>query len=88
MILSKSTGFERYLYNDPRITYRVVCGVSRVRRGEDKRSASIYCDIDDNSSQDVLNFLRASIIDSSKFSTKEDAMRHITTYVAYLYKYG
>jgi hypothetical protein len=48
--------------------------------------APVLLDIDDNSSQDVLNFLRASIIDSSKFSTKEDAMRH-TTYVA-LYKYG
>jgi hypothetical protein len=49
---------------------------------KDKEICEYILDIDDNSSQDVLNFLRASIIDSSKFSTKEDAMRH-TTYVAY-----
>jgi DNA-directed RNA polymerase II subunit RPB2 len=35
--------WERYLYNDPRIkAYRVVCGVSRVRRGEGQRDLRVY----------------------------------------------
>ena len=36
-----------------------------------------------DSNQDILNFLQASIIDSNKYMTKEDAIRHINSYVAY-----
>jgi DNA-directed RNA polymerase beta subunit len=87
MILSKSTGFGNGIYiTIPRIKQPIeLFAVFRALGVEKDKEICEYIllDIDDNSSQDVLNFLRASIIDSSKFSTKEDAMRHITTYVAY-----
>jgi hypothetical protein len=44
MILSKSTGFGNgiYITIENKAAYRVVCGVSRVRRGEGQRDLRVY----------------------------------------------
>ena len=43
----------------------------------------ILLDVDQPDNQDLLNFLQASIIDGNKYMTQEDALSHITSYVAY-----
>lgn len=40
-------------------------------------------DINDHNYVDILNFLQASIIDANRYMTNEDALRHITSMVAY-----
>ena len=43
----------------------------------------ILLNIDSELHTDILKFLNASIIESNQYMTKEDALRHITTYVAF-----
>ena len=43
----------------------------------------ILLDIDSEKHTDIIDFLNASVIEANKFMTKEDALRHITSYVAF-----
>ena len=43
----------------------------------------ILLDIDSKMHTDILEFLNASIIEANQYMTKEDALKHITTYVAF-----
>jgi DNA-directed RNA polymerase beta subunit len=43
----------------------------------------ILLNIDSNLHTDILDFLNASIIESNQYMSKEDALRQITTYVAF-----
>ena len=43
----------------------------------------ILLNIDSELHTDILKFLNASIIESNQYMTKEDALRHITSYVAF-----
>lgn len=87
MILSKNSGFGNGIYiTIPRIKQPIELFVVFRALGieKDKEICEyIMLNIDDSLSQDILNFLRASIMDASKYITKESAIRHITTYVAY-----
>ena len=44
----------------------------------------IVLDTTDTQKSDILKFLQASIIDSSKYMTHEDAMRHVTANVTFM----
>jgi DNA-directed RNA polymerase II subunit RPB2 len=43
----------------------------------------ILLDVEGDKQKDILHFLQASIIDANKYMTQEDALRHITSSVAY-----
>ena len=43
----------------------------------------ILLDINDPKNEELLNCLQASIIDSNVYMTQEDALKHITSMVAY-----
>ena len=43
----------------------------------------ILLNIDEYKSKELLNCLQASIIDANRYLTQEDALRHITSFVAY-----
>jgi DNA-directed RNA polymerase beta subunit/intein/homing endonuclease len=43
----------------------------------------ILLDIDSSMHTDILKFLNASIIEANQYMSKEDALRHITSYVAF-----
>lgn len=43
----------------------------------------ILLDVEGDKQKDMLQFLQASIIDANKYMTQEDALRHITSSVAY-----
>ena len=87
MISSKNNGFGNGLFiTIPRIKQPIELYVLFRALGilNDKQITQyIILDIHDPKQKDLLNCLQASIIDSSKFMTQEDALRHITTYVAY-----
>ena len=44
----------------------------------------ILLDVEDSKYADMYSYLHASILDASKYPTQEDAMRHITSFVAYM----
>lgn len=87
MISSKNTGFGNSIYVCvPRIKQPIELFALFRALGvvSDKAICEyILLDIDSAKSAEVLECLRASIIDSGKYLTTESAMRYITTYVAY-----
>jgi DNA-directed RNA polymerase II subunit RPB2 len=87
MIASKNNGFGNGIYiSIPRIKQPIELFVVFRALGvmTDKDICNHIClDIDDPNSQDVAQFLQASVIDSNKYTTQESAMEHITTYAAY-----
>jgi len=87
MIASKNNGFGNGIYiTIPRIKQPVELFVLFRALGvnTDKEICEyIMLDIDDPHYVDILNFLQASIIDANRYMTTEDALRHITSMVAY-----
>jgi DNA-directed RNA polymerase II subunit RPB2 len=87
MIASKNNGFGNAIYiNIPRIKNPIELFVLFRALGidNDKEICNyIVLDVDNNENQYLLEYLQASIIDSNKFITQEDAIQHITSYVAY-----
>ena len=87
MIASKNNGFGHGIYiTIPRIKYPIELFVLFRALGvlSDKEICSyILLDITEESQKEILSFLHASIIDSNKYMTQEDALRHITSMVAY-----
>ena len=87
MIASKNNGFGHGIYiTVPRIKYPIELFTLFRALGilSDKAICSyILLDIDAESQEEMLDFLQASIIDSNKYMTQDDALRHITSMVAY-----
>jgi DNA-directed RNA polymerase II subunit RPB2 len=87
MISSKNNGFGHGLYiNIPRIKQPIELFVLFRALGvpSDKKICQyILLDIADEKQAEILDCLQASVIDANKYSTKEDAIRHITAYAAY-----
>ena len=87
MISSKNNGFGNAIYiSIPRIKQPIELFVLFRALGvaNDKQICQyIVLDIENEKYTEVLNFLQASIIDANKYTTMEDAIRHITSYVAY-----
>ena len=88
MIASKNNGFGHGLYiTIPRIKQPIELFVLFRALGimTDKDICKyILLDIDTESHAELLDFLQASVIDANKYMTQEDAMRHITSFVAYM----
>ena len=87
MIASKNNGFGHGIYiTIPRIKYPIELFTLFRALGilSDKAICSyILLDIQTEQYTEILAFLQASIIDSNKYMTQEDALRHITSMVAY-----
>ena len=87
MIASKNNGFGNGLYlSIPRIKQPIELFVVFRALGviTDKDICNHIClDINDTNTNELLRFLQASVIDSNKYMTQEDAMEHITTHAAY-----
>ena len=87
MIASKNNGFGHGLYiTVPRIKYPIELFTLFRALGilSDKAICSyILLDTEVESQEEMLDFLQASIIDSNKYMTQDDALRHITSMVAY-----
>ena len=87
LISSKNNGFGKGIYiNIPRIKKPIELFV--IFRALDVISDKQICqyillDIEDESNNELLKLLQASVIDANKYMTKEDALQHITAYVAY-----
>jgi len=88
MIASKNNGFGHGIYiTIPRIKQPVELFVLFRALGilTDKDICSyILLDIDAPIHEELLAYLQASVIDANKYMTQEDAMRHITSLVAYM----
>jgi len=88
MIASKNNGFGHGIYiSIPRIKQPIELFVLFRAFGivSDKNVCQyILLDIDQSMNSELLDFLQASIIDANKYMTQEDAMRHITSLVAYM----
>jgi DNA-directed RNA polymerase beta subunit/intein/homing endonuclease len=87
MISSKNNGFGNGLFvSVPRIKQPIELFVLfRALGVESDKDITKYIllDIDDDSQSDLLNCVQASIIDANKYMTQEDAIKHITSFVAY-----
>ena len=87
MIASKNNGFGNPIYiNIPRIKQPIELFVLFRALGilKDKQICNyIVLDHECKKNNYIMEFLQASIIDSSKFNTQEEAIDHITSYVAY-----
>ena len=87
MISSKNCGFGNGIYvNIPRIKQPIELFVLFRALGviNDKSICEkIILDIDENTNADILNALQGSIVEANKYLTQEDAIKHITTHVAY-----
>jgi DNA-directed RNA polymerase beta subunit/intein/homing endonuclease len=87
LISSKNNGFGKGIYvNVPRIKKPIELFV--IFRAMNVLSDKAICqyillDVDDESNAELLKLLHASAIDGNKYMTKEDALHHITAYVAY-----
>jgi DNA-directed RNA polymerase II subunit RPB2 len=88
MIASKNNGFGHGIYiTIPRIKNPVELFVLFRAFGilKDKEICEyILLDIASEKNEQILKFLQASIIDSNKYLTQEDALRRITSSVAYV----
>ena len=88
MIASKNNGFGHGLYiTIPRIKQPIELFVLFRALGimTDRAICEyILLDLDSALHAELLDFLQASIIDANKYMTQEDAMRHITSSVAYM----
>ena len=87
MIASKNNGFGNGIYiSIPRIKQPIELFVLFRALGvmSDRDICEyILLDIDDKKNIELLRCLQASIIDANKYMTMEDALRHITSMVAY-----
>ena len=87
MIASKNNGFGNGIYiSIPRVKQPIELFVLFRALGviTDKDICNHIClDINDSTTAELLRFIQASVIDGNKYMTKESAMEHITTYVAY-----
>jgi DNA-directed RNA polymerase beta subunit/intein/homing endonuclease len=87
MISSKNNGFGNGIFvSVPRIKQPIELFVLFRALGveSDKDIAKyILLDIEDEKQEDLLKCLQASMIDSNKYMTQEDAIKHITSFVAY-----
>lgn len=87
MISSKNNGFGNGIYvTIPRIKQPIELFVVYRALGvlSDKEICKyVLLDIEDETQVDLLQSLQASMIDANKYMTQEDAIRHITTSVAY-----
>jgi DNA-directed RNA polymerase II subunit RPB2 len=87
MIASKNNGFGHGIYvTVPRIKQPIELFVLFRALGiiSDKEICEhILLDIEEDKNADLLKCLQASIIDANKYLTQEDAIRHITSFVAY-----
>ena len=87
MIANKNNGFGHGIFvNIPRIKQPIELFVLFRALGvmTDKKICEyILLDISDKQQSDLLEALQASVIDSNKYITQEDALRHITAAVAY-----
>jgi len=87
MISSKNCGFGKGIYvNIPRIKQPIELFVVFRALGIINDRAiceKIILDISDESNADILNALQGSIVEANKYLTQEDAIKHITTHVAY-----
>ena len=87
MIANKNNGFGHGIFvNIPRIKQPIELFVLFRALGvmTDKKICEyILLDISDKQQFDLLEALQASVIDSNKYITQEDALRHITAAVAY-----
>jgi len=87
LISSKNNGFGKGIYvNIPRIKKPIELFVIFRAMGvlSDKSICQyILLDVDHESNEELLKLLQASIIDGNKYMTKEEALQHITAYVAY-----
>ena len=88
MIASKNNGFGHGIYiSIPRIKQPIELFVLFRALGiiPDKDICQyILLDIDHPMNSELQDFLQASIIDANKYMTQEDALRHITSLVAYM----
>ena len=87
MIASKNNGFGYGIYiNIPRIKQPIELFVLFRALGviSDKDICShILLDIEDTEKEDILDCLKASIIDANQYMTQDDAIKYITTYAAF-----
>jgi DNA-directed RNA polymerase II subunit RPB2 len=87
MIASKNNGFGHGIYvTIPRIKQPIELFIVFRALGiiSDKEICQhIILDIEEDKNEDLLKSLQASIIDANKYLTQEDAIRHITSFVAY-----
>jgi len=87
MIASKNNGFGNGIYiTIPRIKQPIELYVLFRALGiiSDKQITEyIILDIEDDKQKELMRCLQASVIDSNKYMTQEDALRHITASVAY-----
>ena len=88
MITSRNNGFGHSIYvNIPRIKQPIELFILFRALGviSDKSICQhILLDIEDESNKLLLDYLQASIIDANKYITQEDALKHITSFVAYM----
>ena len=87
MIASKNNGFGHGLFIQiPRVKQPIELFVLFRALGvmSDKDICQyIVLDVEDSKYEELSQCLQASIIDANKYMTQEDAIRHITSYVAY-----
>lgn len=87
LISSKNNGFGKGIYvNIPRIKKPIELFVLFRALGviSDKAICQhIILDVEDESNHELLKLLQASIIDANKYTNYEEAIQHITAYVAY-----
>ena len=87
-ITSRNNGFGHSIYvNIPRIKQPIELFILFRALGviSDKSICQhILLDIEDESNKVLLDYLQASIIDANKYITQEDALKHITSFVAYM----
>jgi DNA-directed RNA polymerase beta subunit/intein/homing endonuclease len=87
MIANKNNGFGNGIYIQiPRIKQPIELFVLFRAFGvlSDKQICKyIVLDIENEKTIEILDFLKASIIDGNKYMTMEDSLRHITSVVAY-----
>ena len=87
MIATKNNGFGNGIYvNIPRVRQPIELFVVFRALGvlSDKDICKyIVLDIENSENTDMLRFLQASVIDAKNCMSKEDAILHINTYVAY-----
>jgi len=88
MIASKNNGFGNGIYiSIPRIKQPIELFVLFRALGviSDRDIAGhILLDVDNPLNKELLDSLHASMIDANKYMTQEDALRHITSMVAYM----
>lgn len=87
MVATKNNGFGHAIYmNIPRVKQPIELFIVFRALGimTDKAICEyVLLDVDDENSKEILNFLQASVIESKGCMTQEDAVRYITSAVAF-----